>query len=385
MASATTNAARVDITGRSDLPRKRVWGLRLGWVALVAAALAVGWWAGRATLEPPVGPPILTEPITYDVGEGSVSKVQSFTAQAMWPVTPLATNAANGTVTTIDVDDGDTLQAGDVVYTVDLRPVVAVPGSVPAFRDLAPGTRGEDVRQLEEFLVDQGRLEQADDRYDSGTVAAVQAWQRDAGMERSGVVSGKNVLFVPTLPVRVVLDDTLRVGAVIQPGQPAVSALAKDPEIAVILSTQQQDAVPLATTVHVYSAESTWTGSVAESVATPEGDLRLELQGIDGGPICGMGCASVPVDGSARYRTDLVVIPETYGPVVPIAAIKTQPDNTSYVTLADGQDRPVRVVASAEGLAVVDGVSVGEVIRLPLAAKSTESSAATQYAVAEAP
>lgn len=364
MASDVAASPRVDDAERNDLPRRRAGRARLGWLAVAVAALTLGWWAGRATLDPPAVPPPVTAPVTYEVAEGSVSQVQSFTAQAMWPLTPLATNAAAGTVTTIEVADGDTLQSGDVVYTVDLRPVVAVPGSVPAFRDLAPGVSGADVRQLEEFLVSQGRLEEADGRYDDDTVAAVTAWQRDTGMDQTGTVSGSNLLFVPRLPVRVVLDDALRVGSVISPGQPAVSALGAHPDIAVVLSTQQQNAVPLATTVRVHTAESTWSGTVAEAVATPEGDLRLELQAAEGGPICDEECGSVPVDGSARYRTDLVVVPETTGPVVPIAAITTRPDGSTHVTREDGAETPVEIVASAEGRAVVEGVGVGEVILL---------------------
>ena len=88
------------------------------------------------------------------------------------------------------------------------------------------------------------------------------------------------------------------------------------------------------------------------------------LQAADGGAICGTSCDQVPVDGSGRYRTDLVVVPDTSGPVVPIAAIVTGADGRTFVTRDDGRDVLVRIVAAAHGRAVVDGVEPGETIRL---------------------
>ena len=48
------------------------------------------------------------------------------------------------------------LKKGDVVMTVDGRPVFALPGVVPMHRDLAPGDDGPDVGQLEQALAGEG-------------------------------------------------------------------------------------------------------------------------------------------------------------------------------------------------------------------------------------
>lgn len=338
----------------------------MAWVTVAVLCAAGGWWAGRVSLEPPAPPATPVPDVSYEVVEGTVSRVQSFTAEASWDRRPLGTNTAAGTVTTIDVANGEEVTAGQQVYSVGLKPVVALPGAVPAFRDLAEGVRGADVRQLEDFLVAEGLLSGADDRYGSSTVEAVRTWQESWGQPRTGTVLATEVLFVPTLPARVVLDDVLRVGAVLSPGQPVLFAVAEAPEIAVILSTEQQDFVPLATDVRVEGPDGVWTGEVARAVATPDGQMRLELQAMGGGPICGDQCATIPVEGSARYRTDLVVVPETTGPVVPVAAILTGPDGSTSV-LVEGETLPITILAAAEGQAVVEGVAVGETIRFPTA------------------
>lgn len=72
---------------------------------------------------------------------------------------------------------GDTVEAGQVILQVVGRPVVALPGSVPTYRTLSPGSAGPDVLQLKAALVglglDPGNT--ASDLYDQQTAAAVAA------------------------------------------------------------------------------------------------------------------------------------------------------------------------------------------------------------------
>ena len=77
---------------------------------------------------------------------------------------------------------GTELHEGNVVFTTSGRPVFLLQGDQPAFRDLGPGIKGDDVRQLEEAL---GRMGfdpgPADGVYDKRTEAAVTAWYKKAG------------------------------------------------------------------------------------------------------------------------------------------------------------------------------------------------------------
>lgn len=70
---------------------------------------------------------------------------------------------------------GDQIEAGTVLLQVAGRPVITLPGDIPAYRDLRPGLAGLDVVQLKQALVALG-LNPGDprsDRYDHLTAAAV--------------------------------------------------------------------------------------------------------------------------------------------------------------------------------------------------------------------
>lgn len=61
--------------------------------------------------------------------------------------------AAEGTVTRAGLAAGATLQEGGIVGVVNERPILFLQGAVPAWRTLAPGARGADVRQLQDALM----------------------------------------------------------------------------------------------------------------------------------------------------------------------------------------------------------------------------------------
>src|SRR6267378_282362 len=76
---------------------------------------------------------------------------------------------------------------GEVILSASGRPVFVLRGETPAFRDMAPGTSGGDVRQLEEALArlgfDPGTV---DGNYDQKTSAAVERWYQKAGWNPFG-------------------------------------------------------------------------------------------------------------------------------------------------------------------------------------------------------
>ena len=62
----------------------------------------------------------------------------------------VVTAAAPGKVGAVTVSDGETVEAGDLLLSVDGRQVVAVAGDFAFYRSLDVGTEGDDGRQLEE-------------------------------------------------------------------------------------------------------------------------------------------------------------------------------------------------------------------------------------------
>ncbi len=332
----------------------------------MAVAVGLGWWAGAATLRPPAVEEAAAAPPVYTVVEGTVGRTMPATAVVRWDLDLAAMQAAGGTVTTVEVDAGDEVSAGDVLFTVDERPAVVAEGRIPAYRDLARGAVGEDVAQLQRLLAAEGRYAGADDgRFGAGTARAVEAWQRSLGVDDDGVVRQGDVVFVTGLPLRVALSDELVVGRVVSPGSEAVWAVAETPRFVIPLAEGQRDLVPLSGQVRVEHPGGVWDGRIASADTGEDGGVELVLEAEGGGPVCGQECAAaVPVDDEVQFRARIVAVPETTGPLVPAAALRTDAGGQVWVTTAAGDRREVEVAEADAGQAVVTGVEVGESILL---------------------
>ncbi|MCI0544125.1 MAG: hypothetical protein L0Z49_06720, partial [Actinobacteria bacterium] len=136
------------------------------------------------------------------------------------------------------------------------------------------------------------------------------------------------------------------------------------------LAPEQRALVPLDAPVDVSYGGGVWQAATVQTIEfeDPQGftELRLILESEDGGSVCGSECADwVPLESRTDFPAQVIVVPETTGPVVPVAAISTEPDGSTFLTRGSGETADVEVVASANGLAVVDGVQVGDVVLLP--------------------
>ena len=87
---------------------------------------------------------------------------------------------------------GIKLSEGDVALVVSGRPVFAVVGASPGYRDLGPGTSGVDVQQLETMLAQKGfGPGPVDGVFDADTSSAVAAWYRNAGFAPFGATDAQ--------------------------------------------------------------------------------------------------------------------------------------------------------------------------------------------------
>ena len=343
-------------------------GRVLGLLVVLAVAAGSGFWAGRKVLVAPEDPLADDDGVvTYTVIEGEVGRSLRFAAVAEWDLTPVASNGAAGTVTTVEFSSGDVAGAGDVLYSVDLRPVVVAQGGVPAFRDLSLNAQGSDVAQLQAFLAGLGHFTgEVDGVFRAGTRSAVQEWQRDLEVPVDGVVRRGDVGFVAELPARLALAETLRVGAVLAGGEGLVLAVPDEPRIWVPLSVEQRNLVPLSATVLVRYPGGVWEARVERVVEDSLRQIDLVLTAADGGAVCGDECPRwVALSGRTDFGADIIVLSHVSGPVVPVAAIRTDAANQTYVTAVSGEIIGIDIVASAQGIAVVEGVEVGMVLVLP--------------------
>lgn len=84
----------------------------------------------------------------------------------------------DGRVSQLSVDDGDTINAGDVLLSLDGRAAVAANGDFSFYRQLDVGSDGPDVLQLERILVESGYDPGTVDRlYTEATRSALRNWQ----------------------------------------------------------------------------------------------------------------------------------------------------------------------------------------------------------------
>lgn len=331
----------------------------------VLLALGIGFLAGRVTLAPPQATSQADDSsVTVEVVERELGRVLTLSTTVERASAPAAVNRLEGTVTV--VGPGGEVRNGDVLYAVDGVTVRVIAGSVPFHRPLGEGDSGPDVAQLQAALVAAGHsTDTPDGQWRPATTAAMKAWQRAAGQPETGAMALGELVAVPTLPSQVTLDTTLLwPGAALSGGEVVVRAMGGDPSFTMVLTPQQAELVPPHTPVRIHHDDHTWNGVTGDPVPTDAG-MTIPVTAPDGGLVCGADCGTLP--GKANLLTDVQVVPQETGPVVPVAAIITQPDaSTSVTVVTDGDDAQstVTVRTVADGLAVVDGVNVGEQVRV---------------------
>jgi peptidoglycan hydrolase-like protein with peptidoglycan-binding domain len=156
-------------------------------------------------------------------------------------------NQARGTYTGLPAD-GDGVTCGDVLYRVDGKPVLALCGTVPAYRDLRGGLVGDDVRQLNANLRKLGydtaagvALGADDNAFTWKTQQALRVLQHAKGVDLTGKLDLDDAIFLPE-SVRIA-KVTGELGGPAQPGALVAQATSDTPEVQVALDPSQQGEV----------------------------------------------------------------------------------------------------------------------------------------------
>lgn len=348
--------------------------MAVAWTASVALAAAGGFWAAGQATSPPQVSTQSPQPVSVEVVQGTVTVTQSYGVTAAWPATPSGANGVAGTLTSLALPaSGATVRPGDVVYTVDLAPVVAMEGPVPAFRGLGAGAVGADVRQLQQFLAREGLLRgEADGRFGAATASAVNLWLKGLGLPETGLVPVGRVLFLKSLPAQLAPAKDLRVGARVSPGQELLVEATAAPDFSFTVLPEAVGQTSEGLTVTIDADGRQWRAVVDRlaSATDDTGRMVAVLRPVDGEEsICGNECADViQLGGDALLPGKVVLVPETTGSQVPAAAVETDAAGATRVQMADGTTRDVTVRASSEGRSIVDGVAPGERVLVATAA-----------------
>lgn len=163
--------------------RRQRWFLVVAGVATLVSigGLVTSTWvkspAQQAAEQSPPPASVLTAVVESKVLTSAVAVRGTVTADTTIAVTGPGT-AATGvvlTVTSAPKAAGDPVAPGDVVCEISGRPVLALPGDVPAYRDLVPGVTGKDVVELQDAMRGLGMFDGASDgEFGPQTQAAVQ-------------------------------------------------------------------------------------------------------------------------------------------------------------------------------------------------------------------
>jgi HlyD family secretion protein len=125
----------------------------------------------------PPRPTELTATVDKRIFKSTVVLRGDVAAGQQFEVTPTPRETGGKAVVTgVRARQGDTISAGAVLLEVSGRPLIALPGEVPAYRDLRPGSSGKDVTQLQAALKSLGHdPRETNGVYGPGTKTAVAA------------------------------------------------------------------------------------------------------------------------------------------------------------------------------------------------------------------
>ncbi|MCL2595451.1 MAG: peptidoglycan-binding protein [Promicromonosporaceae bacterium] len=336
------------------------------WLVFALGVGLAGVLAGRGFVAAEVEE-FAADPVTHEVTVGSVGHVLRFEARGSWPMAPLVKSAQGGVVTSVDLPADGIVDNGAQMLTVTLRPVIALVGEVPASRDLMQGLRGPDVEQLQAHLVEQGHLAMNPNGvFNAATRQAVVRWQRSVGfVPADGMVRFGDVAFISELPARVVLSEDVGVGVTVSPGQALIEGATGEAVVEIVTFPDQAAMIPQSEELTASVAGYAWEGRFGPSWTDAAGQVRIPVATAEGRPICGSDCVrALPLGRSSVVALQVVVVPYTQGPVVPVSAISTDPSGQPMVTTKSGEVLPITVVAAHGGMAVVDGVAVGTRIQV---------------------
>jgi membrane fusion protein, multidrug efflux system len=362
--------------------RRRRWPLSVAALGLLGLTLLyVAVWRHPAPPSAGDGPQMSTTTISRQ----NLTEVATVPADLGFGPPQTVESRLTGTVTAL-AGVGSVVNRGHELFRVDDMPVVLMYGTLPAYRDLTaghpagggapgttgpgtggatatdpgagepaaavPATKGADVRQFEANLKALGYSGfTVDETYTDQTAQAVRRWQKDLGLEQTGVVELGRVIYRPG-PVRVAKHE-VTVGS--QTGGPVLTttgtarlvtahlpqrdqALARvNAKVTVVLSSGRE----IPGTVQSVAASSGDSASGGDSAGTGQEsslDAVVSLDDPDQAADAGDGLAQV--EFTVQQRKDVLA--------VPVGALLALAEGGYGLQILDG--RSWRIVAVTTGL-----------------------------------
>ncbi len=262
-------------------------------------------------------------------------------------------HAQRGGTLTWMAAEGSTVKRGGKLFELDGVPVSLLYGERPAWRDVATGSEGPDVTQLEENLRALGHDPRSamkiDGKFDAATTAALKRWQKALGLDQDGVLNLGEAVFLPSA-IRVASREATLGSA---PQGPVLKATSTTPVVTHDLDATKQHLAKVGDEVQVTMPDGkSTTGTVAEvaKVAKAEtdesgeqGDPTVAISIILKDPAVAAGLDQAPVDieVSSGKREGVLAVP-----VNALLALK----EGGYAVEVRDSARATRLVAVETGL-----------------------------------
>jgi hypothetical protein len=170
--------------------------------AAVATALAAGAgaWTMRGPATPATAATAAEQVASAPVERRTLSEVADLDGTMAFADPQPLQPGSQGTVTWLP-GEAATLRRGSVAARIDDKPVIALYGGLPVYRQLQSGDKGRDVRQLERNLhalgYDANNEITVDNTFTAATARAVKRLERVYGLEQDGVVGLDEVVYLP--------------------------------------------------------------------------------------------------------------------------------------------------------------------------------------------
>jgi peptidoglycan hydrolase-like protein with peptidoglycan-binding domain len=351
--------------------RARTWISAGAFVAVAAGAL--GWFAITGNDDAANEQADAIDPATASVRRRDLVERETFDGSLGYADERTLLSGRTGTITWI-VDEGEELRRGDAIYEVDERPVVAMLGEVPAYRTMASGVEGTDVRQLQRNLLalgfdDDGDVEVTGE-FDADTEEAVRDWQEDLGLERTGVVEPGDVVFFPA--PRRMGAHAVDVGAGVAPSTQVATTTSLERTVTLDLDASDQDLVERGDRVQIELPSGERVSGRISSVATvaetdpdnPDADPTVEVT------IRLLGVVETSLD-EAPVDVDIETSRVPDALAVPLQALLALAEGGYALEVVDGPGRThlvgVETGSFADGFVEVAGEDVAEGLEVVIA------------------
>ncbi|GAA3582361.1 hypothetical protein GCM10022198_01990 [Klugiella xanthotipulae] len=248
-------------------------------------------------------------------------------------------NSSRSVVSLQTISIGDQVGYGTLLGEVSGRPLIAVPDSIPLYRNISMESQGNDVQGIQKMLISMGYLGVKETgRFDWGTFDAMRRLYAASGYTLPYISDGIQGVslneLVPVVSAEATVLQAARVGTILTSEVP-LAKLQTSPDIIVgRVSTAQIDSYVVGDRVNLLFGAN----APLESTVTSIGPYKSESDGVSAGYDVAIQLPKLdePFDRSIPISISSIT-EEIAGPAIPLVAIH-QDNSGSYVELPNTND-----------------------------------------------